>query len=272
MSLRVFTFQQTQEENGEKIFIQVFEDNRTPVSEKEVRCNHQIEIQINNYGNSHGGPNFESNTRNKISEENTSVPDTVPPGSDFQRVNANTSENIQVVINNKFSPPSDRLDRYISVDGKQRLFPQYLRNRLILLLDPTKAPYGQDWKDLAAKLNMDACIPKLQTCESPTSELLHCLECQGKSYTDVINLFEEIGRLDCADEMRKFRHTAANNSTSREASENTHSGDELEEVVCHSKSSFSGSCDRYWDGWLSENTSQNGLSDTFSKNTFESKD
>lgn len=267
MSLHVFTFQQTLEENGEKIFIQVFEDNRTPVSEKEIRCNHQIGIQINNYGNIHGGPNFESNNGNNIPDKTTSVPDTVSRRSQFQSVNANTSENVQVVINNKFSPPSNRLDRYISVDEKQRLFPQYLRNRLILLLDPPKAPYGQDWKDLASKLNMDACIPKLQTCESPTSELLHCLESQGKSYTDVINLFEEIGRLDCADEMQKFRHknSATNNSTSREASENTHNGYESEEFGCHSKSSNSLS-------WHSENSSPNVISDTFSKYTFESKD
>lgn len=234
MSLHVFTFQQTLTENGEKIFIQLFEDDNTPFSGKEIRCNHHIQIQINNIKDN----NCETSRFDKTIQNRTVTGRQLaltgrnsPSNVSEQSLNRNAvmdSNNLKFVINNKFSSwsGSDYRSRMISEVTEPRLFPHTLRKRLVLLLDPPKCPFGQDWKDLASKLGMDTCIPKLQTLEHPTSVLLNVLENQGKSYSEVLSLFREIDRMDCVEEVRKYYETekAKVNTNVREPSENTFEG------------------------------------------------
>lgn len=239
MSLHVFTFQHTLEENGEKIFIQLFEDDKTPFTGNEIRCNHHIEIQINNYkdnkcdttmlksiqNNPESGRQFAldgMNSTSSVSDESSSKETT------------RDSAQLKFVINNQFPTSSVEAENYSGMTSdvaEPRLFPHDLRKRLILLLDPPKCPYGQDWKDLASKLGMDTCIPKLQTLQYPTSELLNVLENQRKSYTEVLSLFREIGRMDCVEEIRKYYETnmVEKNTSSREPSEHTLKGNIKEE-------------------------------------------
>lgn len=284
MSLHVFTFQQTLQENGEKIFIQVFEDDRTPVTGNEIRCNHQIDIQINNYGDSHG-----KNSKNSHSNYGAESPNgpaeagvhksmsesVLSHGHGQQKPN---SEKVKLVINNRFNSCSnmaDHTNELLTSGVKSRLFPQSLRNRLILLLDPLKSPCGNDWRDLAAKLNLDECIPKLQSYEHPTEKLLCFMESEGKSLSEVIALFHEIRREDCVDEIVNYCENAMkkDQELSRNASENTdYCREQNGYRLLSEESSWTGSLYMDRESANSYNSSLKTNSDTFNKDILYSKD
>ncbi|XP_053382567.1 uncharacterized protein LOC123539644 [Mercenaria mercenaria] len=277
MSLHVFTFQRTLEENGEKMFIQVFEDEKTPFTQNEIRCNHQIEIQINNYNdNSCETTKLKTSHDNMVAERPlASTGGELPTRLAESSLNCdktNNADNLKFVINNKFSACSktEHYSRVLTDGAEPRLFPHYLRQRLVLLLDPPKGPYGQDWKDLASKLGLDACIPKLQTQMHPTAELLNVLENQGKSYTDVIALFNDIGRMDCVEEMKKYFETGVTHAhlSSREPIENTCNGYERGESHLRSEESpWTGSSRHIWPSQFS---SRKSINETYSKDISDS--
>lgn len=225
MSVHTFAYQDTLDKDGEHMFIQVLEDDNIPVSENEIRCNHQIEIQINNYSGSCGASKEDNN--NVMSETTTSsIKERTSPVFDSRSHNVippSKSENVKVIINNTQSSFQDQQNHNI-MKGPKRLLPHLLRKRLILLLDPPKAPYGQDWKDLATQLGLDACIPKLQTHCDPTAELLNVMEDRGIPYSEIKSMFLEIDRDDCVKEIEKYLEIGSSKHatiSSREPSENT---------------------------------------------------
>lgn len=303
MILHLFAFQTTLEDHGEKIFVQLFEDDKSPVNDKAMKlmCNHHVDIQINNFvgedeseimdgkaslsrkrpvfhinssadglteasdgnqGECHVSPgqrssisvnsspvklqkdmeNYlnmygetsltgkEAEGRQKssysFSYDKLSRRGSRPRSKDIpiSKQYSSADKDLNIVINNSYKATTschtkDLTGQY-TVSNKKRLMSHSLRKRLQLLLDPPKGPYGNDWRDLASKFGLDSCIPKLQTKDSPTEELLSVAEEKGLTLEELKDMFEKIDRKDCVSVINKYLRVQCS-TAGREATENS---------------------------------------------------
>lgn len=201
MSLRLITFQDELQEAAEKIFIQVFEDNITPVNDNELKCErmHLEDVHIhihNNFGPS-GSDGALASTPLKHKSSDTSN------DSD------NNDRGVHVVVNNAptynavQSAAAENISRMAEGFPKS-LLPHEIRKKLILLLDPSRSPIGSDWRDFASALGKDCMICYLQSTSSPTAHLLDVVESRNMQLSELCEIFTTIERKDCANVIKDY--------------------------------------------------------------------
>ncbi|XP_072163954.1 netrin receptor UNC5B-a-like [Diadema setosum] len=101
-------------------------------------------------------------------------------------------------------PPPNPVD-VLPNSGDQacRFFPHRLRVELGLLLDPPN-PLGNDWRALAASLEMDRHINWLETLPSPTNTLLDLAQQRGFDFTWLVDVLSAVSRVDAAEVARRY--------------------------------------------------------------------
>ena len=217
MSLRLLTFQDELQESAEKIFIQVFEDDITPINDNEIKCDrtHVDDVHIHihhNYGASGGSdPGFGQRQVVSRSSENSNATD-------------NGDRSVQIVVNSGPSYPSgtESLGTVMSSLPKS-LLSHDVRKKLVIMLDPSRSPIGSDWRDFAGALGKDSMICYLQSTSSPTSHLLDIVESNNMQLSELYTIFDNIERKDCAKVVKEYMDGDNQRAEStRDASENSY--------------------------------------------------
>ena len=201
INLRLFMFQDQKEKEGEKLVIQISEDNVSPVKENEVRCTRHhldiIEIDIPRSPPVRGRTSQERKARTVLPTDLSVRHKFASKDACCAKVSNDSSSKLKVIVNTPDAPQcelEEDLDE-IARSLKHEL-PYKLRNQLKLLLDPLN-PFGNDWRELAEKLDLDNCINFLFSKESPTSCLLDHVENRNISLSKLRQIFKAMGRKDC---------------------------------------------------------------------------
>lgn len=227
LSLNLFTYQTNRQDDGEKIFIQVAEDRVAPFTKDGYSCKRhhvdEVEIEINtnldltksqtDHGQSlPSSSSYVLKSSDNMSRNSGQHPETPLTGS-RQEVSRDDDEatetnKLRVVVNarNSIQYARNCEDQFLeNSDKKPRKVPHHVRQKLKILLDPEKS-IGSDWRDLAAKLDLDQCIPKLERYESPTEKLLNYIENQAITLNQLQGIFRDIDREDCATELEAYAY------------------------------------------------------------------
>ena len=118
-----------------------------------------------------------------------------------------------VIVRSNTGAPHDDIDLddiQRSLSEKQTI-PTLLKHQLVLMLDP-RCPFHHDWRELAARLDLDRVIPFLESKYSPTSIILQHMENKGKTLLDLYGILKDMEREDAASFVEKYLMNPPNRS------------------------------------------------------------
>ncbi|KAL3892267.1 hypothetical protein ACJMK2_004489 [Sinanodonta woodiana] len=191
LNVHLFINQERLETEGEKLVIQAVEDNVTAPSPKEGVCQHHhldvVEIEVGQTQMNGYNCYIPKQTEQKTTQLDTSK----------------TSSESKLKI--RFLQQSDT-SNYNSLPEGERSIPHHVRQDLKLLLDPLNT-FGNDWRELLARLGFDKHICYIKTKDSPTDEILNIVEHRCISLMKVRNILYEMGRFDAVEVLDNFTDT-----------------------------------------------------------------
>ncbi|KAK3611581.1 hypothetical protein CHS0354_018096 [Potamilus streckersoni] len=191
LNVHLFINQERLERDGEKLVIQAVEDNVTAPSPQEGVCQHHhldvVEIEFGETPMNGYDCYIPKQAEQKTKPLNSS--------------NASSESKLKIRLLQR----SDA-SKYDSLPEGQRSIPHHVRQNLKLLLDPLNT-FGNDWRELLAKLGFDKHISYIETKASPTDEILNIIECRCIPLIKVRDILHEMGRMDAVEVLDNFIDT-----------------------------------------------------------------
>ncbi|KAL4218158.1 netrin receptor [Mactra antiquata] len=202
INLKLFAYQNTLNEVGEIIVIQMLEDEKAQRSVVVAPCNHHTNIKVVTYNASNKSEDSAYPPSVTCKEDSYDSDTSSDSASSHKGKHSGGRVNVTVVHKNK-TVQELRSSNFHDTPVTRNI-PHNLRKQLVILLDPVRTPIGNDWRDFASALHLDELIPSLEASGNPTSNLLDKVEERDIRLDELKDIFLSIQREDCVREICKY--------------------------------------------------------------------